>query len=339
MLFRAGDPGDAIYVIISGRMQVLRIDDDGHEQLLVELGRGEMLGEMAILTGEARSATLRAGRDSELVRMSREDLFALARQNLQVLVHVSGLIVRRLNRQINGVKQDQDRLLTFALLPCEAGVPLDDFSRQLVQALETLGPTAHITSRQLDEAIDPGAAQAGINDPRHAQIASWLTEIETCHRYVVYQAEAQSSEWSRRCIRQADRVILVGRAEADPQPSPHETALLSAWRQLHSQLKAGTEKAAAGVQLVLLHNPNTTSIQQAGRTAPWLAPRPLSSHAHVRMGSRPDMDRLARRLAHRDLGLVLSGGGARGFGHIGVLRALREMEIPVDAVGGTAWAR
>ncbi|MBN1149058.1 MAG: cyclic nucleotide-binding domain-containing protein [Anaerolineales bacterium] len=333
VLFRAGDPGDALYVVISGRMQVISEDKDRQARVLVEIGRGEMLGEMAILTGEPRNATIRAARDSELVRLGRDDLFALARQHLQVLVQVSATCIQRLNRQLAGLRRAPGNLLTFALLPCDECVSIEAFGRNLSDVLCGLGSTAYVTSRQLDEVIEPGASQLLVDDPRNPEIVSWLAEIETRHRYVIYQAEALASSWSRRCIRQADRVVLVGLAGTDPQPSADETALLAEWAKLHEADGTFAGTNAKDVELVLLHD---SSVEMAGATALWLAPRRLSAHHHVRLGSLPDFERLARRLVGYDLGLVLSGGGARGFGHIGVLRALRELNIAIDRVGGTS---
>ena len=53
--------------------------------------------------------------------------------------------------------------------------------------------------------------------------------------------------------------------------------------------------------------------------------------------SRPDeVARVARFIAGRAVGVVLGAGGARGFAHVGVLRALQEAGIPIDMVGGTS---
>ena len=62
----------------------------------------------------------------------------------------------------------------------------------------------------------------------------------------------------------------------------------------------------------------------------------MSRHYHVRVDSAADYRRAARLLAKRAIGLVLGGGGARGFAHVGVVRALRELGVPVDVVGGTS---
>ncbi len=61
---------------------------------------------------------------------------------------------------------------------------------------------------------------------------------------------------------------------------------------------------------------------------------PASPHHHLR--GPADYDRVVRLLTGRAVGLVLSGGGARGFAHLGVVRALREHGVPIDLVGGTS---
>ena len=327
ILFRDGDPGDALYVVISGRMRILSVGQEGRETVLAEIGRGEMLGEMGVLTGAARNAKAKAFSDSELVRLRRAGLFALARQHLEVMVRINTLLAYRLTNQDSRCAQARNVVHTFTLLPCAAGMPLPVFGRALAEALDRFAPTIYVTSDTLDAALGPGAAQAPLNDMRNAQIASWLTELEVRYQYVIYEATPEVSEWSRRCVRQADRVLLVGMAGAAPQPRAHETALL-----------AGGEQR---VDLVLL--------QSAGaapwNAADWLAARAAGNnttgdvpipHHLVRLGHDMDLLHLARRLTGRALGLVLSGGGARGFGHIGALRAIRELGLIVDAVGGTS---
>ena len=62
----------------------------------------------------------------------------------------------------------------------------------------------------------------------------------------------------------------------------------------------------------------------------------MSAHHHVRVHNPADVARLARRVAGRAVGLVLGGGGARAFAHIGALRALVEAGVPVDMIGGAS---
>src|SRR6185436_3025770 len=67
LLFRAGDPGDAVYLLLEGRMQVFR-ETTGEPALLRDLGPGELIGEIALLTGDPRTASVRATRDSTVAR-------------------------------------------------------------------------------------------------------------------------------------------------------------------------------------------------------------------------------------------------------------------------------
>lgn len=87
------------------------------------------------------------------------------------------------------------------------------------------------------------------------------------------------------------------------------------------------------MELVLLHNLDTVSPSGTSR---WLDERDLHTHPHVRYKDQPQMERLARRVAGKALGVVLSGGGARGFAHVGVLRAMEEQGIEIDLIGGTS---
>ena len=84
---------------------------------------------------------------------------------------------------------------------------------------------------------------------------------------------------------------------------------------------------------VLWHAPQTERPQG---TAVWLDQRQIHTHHHVRQGDAAHMARLVRRLTGHAVGLVLSGGAARGFAHLGVQRAFEELNIPIDYIGGTS---
>jgi predicted acylesterase/phospholipase RssA len=117
-------------------------------------------------------------------------------------------------------------------------------------------------------------------------------------------------------------VVLVVDAGASPAPSPVE-----------EQLAASLGRRTPTRTLVLQHDPN---VAQPRGTADWLDRRHLHEHLHVRRDDPADLDRLGRWLAGRAVGLVLSGGGARAFAHLGVLRAMQELGIPIDALAGTS---
>jgi predicted acylesterase/phospholipase RssA len=85
--------------------------------------------------------------------------------------------------------------------------------------------------------------------------------------------------------------------------------------------------------LVLLQPPSDKPIRE---TARWLADRHIDFHIHLRDDRPDDLSRVKRIIAGTALGLVLAGGAARGFAHLGVYRAMRELGLPIDWVGGTS---
>ncbi len=85
--------------------------------------------------------------------------------------------------------------------------------------------------------------------------------------------------------------------------------------------------------LVLLQPPPDKPIQG---TARWLANRRIDFHVHVRRDQPDDLSRVTRIISGNALGLVLAGGAARGFAHLGVHRAMLELGLPIDWIGGTS---
>ena len=77
VIFRQGDPGDLVYTIVQGEVEVIREDEDGAERLLARMGPGEYFGEMALISDAPRTATVRALTDVEAVSMGGADFTTL----------------------------------------------------------------------------------------------------------------------------------------------------------------------------------------------------------------------------------------------------------------------
>ncbi len=319
-LLRQGDPGEAMFIVVSGRLQVVLEQAGGAEAVLLEIGRGETVGEMALFTGERRAASVYALRDSVLVQVSQAAFDHILTRYPRVHRHVTRTVLRRLRRA--ALPRAPTRNVTnVAVVPLHPEAPLTAFTERLVQALSAFGACLHLSPTRLDGLLGrTGAAEAAEDDPDNLRLAAWLDEQERRHRFVVFEADAAPSPWTQRCLRQADRILLVAHAEADPTPGALEATLPGGPRPV-------------GQVLVLVH-PDGRRLPSG--THAWRAPRRLEAHRHLRWDTPADFARLARLLADRSVGLVLGGGGARGFAHLGVLRAFAEADVPVDVVGGTS---
>jgi NTE family protein len=134
-----------------------------------------------------------------------------------------------------------------------------------------------------------------------------LADLEARNAFVLLLARPDDAEWNSFCLRQADRVLLV--ATGTPPEGPH---------------------APEVSDVAFLGTPAAQTV------AAWRAATTPRTHHVVPADDDLAAHRVARRLTGRSLGLVLSGGGARAFAHLGVLEVLAERGLVVDRVGGTS---
>ncbi|HEY4257288.1 MAG TPA: DUF1003 domain-containing protein [Candidatus Udaeobacter sp.] len=95
-LFRAGDEGDAMYVIERGKVRICVRTTQGHEITLTELGRGDFFGEMALLDGKRRSADAVIAEDARLAVLSREHFLSFVRSSPNVALELLSALANRL---------------------------------------------------------------------------------------------------------------------------------------------------------------------------------------------------------------------------------------------------
>jgi NTE family protein len=301
-LFEDGDAPDALYFVINGSLGAYQTTPDGHRRLVGRVTSGESVGEMALISGKPRSATVVALRDTELARLPRDAFEQLMLSHPQGLLRISQLMVQRLDssqRQTRGALRARPK--TIAIVSNDIGADAATFAAQLTTHLERIG-----------------LAELVWNQRGATHTTEWFHAIERANEFVVYVCDTMPTSWSKLCLRQADVVLLVANADSD----------VMQWPVLEDADPA--RQSLRRTELVLRHGDHIVP----GSTARWLDRFSSLNHHHVR--NSEDIARVARLLSGRGLGLVLSGGGARGFAHIGVLRALHEANIRVDAIGGTS---
>ncbi len=299
-LVRAGDAGDSMWFVVRGRLRASVLPEGGIPHVVGEIGAGECVGEMALLSRAPRSTTVKAVRDTELLRLPRSAFERLVNRHPETMLGFTRAVVARLQRVL-GARAAQPSERTLALVAGGPDVPLAAFAEALARELSNLARTI---------VLDGTAAT------RDAAAAAGPTP-----EVVVFVCDATLTPWTTRCLREADELVVLARADGDVHPAPLERDALAA---------AG--RRDVGCHLVLLHGAD----RAPSGTDAWLAARPPVHHHHVRPDWVADHARLARLLSGRAIGLALSGGGARGFAHIGVLRALQEAGVPVDLVAGTS---
>jgi len=117
ILFRAGEPGDALYIIARGKVEVLADDAESAKALngpLAVLGEGHAFGEMALLSGRPRTATIRAVEETDLLEISKVDFERLIATERQIARAVENLSHERAIKNLAAGGADPDRWASVA---------------------------------------------------------------------------------------------------------------------------------------------------------------------------------------------------------------------------------
>lgn len=321
VLFRQDEPSDAMYIVVSGRLRISTAEANGTARYVGEVSPGEVVGELGLLSGEPRTATARAIRQTDVVKVSQPVFQQLAELYPEAVMRIAKLIISRHQRSMHAPSSAQLRALVLAIIPTMTALSAAQFAEELASHLEMHGTVLTVDSARLDSHLGKtGAANAEPNHPTGLIVSTWLGEQESRFQYLLLVADPEWSVWTERCVCQADRVLQLVDAHATPDVGPIEQAM-------------GKRELLVRHELILVHPKNTV---EPANTARWLAKRNVHAHHHVRAGDTAHMRRLANRLTGKALGMVLSGGGARGMAHVGVLRAMEELGIGIDLIGGTS---
>ncbi len=108
-LFHAGDSGDSMYLIESGRVRISVQDTSGHDVTLVELARGDFFGEMALIDGKPRSADATVIEDARLAILSRGEFLEFVRANPDVALEMLSAVTHRLRHTDELLRQRVSR--------------------------------------------------------------------------------------------------------------------------------------------------------------------------------------------------------------------------------------
>ena len=295
-LYQAGSAGEGVYLLVGGRLGVAVA---GGGPWVAEIARGELVGETGWLLREPHGATVVALRDSELLLIPNSRLDAATATSTSLSLALARLAARRLLRS-KRPDRTLERARVFVIVPNNDENDVAELATRLVAELSRGGSTELVWDVRA-----------------RTHTAAWFNRIEELNDYVVYVADPTESAWTRQCCRQADVILLAARARAGARPWP-------------MSISGAAVARAARIELALLHDGSF----EAGAATRWLAELPAASHHHLIDAA--DLGRMARLLTRRGVGLVLSGGGARGFAHLGIVRALREARIPIDFVGGAS---
>lgn len=372
-----------IYIVMYGRLRSITEnksckDIGGKYSVLSEYGQGSSVGEMEIINNVRTCPfTLYAVRDSEVAFIPRELFNSVIVENSNIVTKIALIATSQKGDEsieqfgpettnfnlygssTNPIKGSTE-CRTFALLPLDASVPINEFASELKNSLINTGAT--VASMNQGSFLKSLGVYSFRRYGRH-KYSAFFESQEEINRVTLYVADSGvRSFWATQCIKRADTIFLIANINGDPAISEYERLLAET-------------KVAARKELVLLHRDRNCAPESITR---WLRKRGwIQAHHYVYMhssivkrfngldysdsiypdknidyhsvfrhhakgehiittysGVRSDFSRLARRILSSSIGFVLSGGGARGIAHVGILKAFEERGIPIDMIGG-----
>lgn len=312
------DVQEGLYILVNGRLQSLI-----NGEVRNEIEPGQTIGETVMIAGGQNEASYQALYESTLAYLTTDLFKKLTATHPAAFQALASTAINQLRAVVSN-EFDADALVTVAVVPLGQSERITTFCERLEKTLTRYGSSIHLTSSRVNAASEqPEWSQTAQNDPWNIRLRAWLDEQEANHRFVIYQTDPEVTPWTRRAILRAEYILLVGEGDGEPRLTEIEQQLI-------------TEKTLETVRrrvLVMLHS---DAEKTPSGTQRWLELRNMEDVYHVRWNLSGDVARIGRFLSGNSIGVVLGGGGARGFAHIGVLKAMQELGIPIDFIGGTS---
>ena len=274
VIFREGDFGDALYVVESGQVAVV---SQPMRETIAILGPGNFVGEISLLLGQPRTASLEVTIDAQLWALSKNDFDDLISTRPAIALEM----MRELSKRLVNTTQQKRRHLTrriTALFGSHKGLALAHTLRAQLKSPVGVLPLPNTGMAGGGEVtISGGLMFLGNQDLTVESLAESLSHQVEVFKHIVLILPDQLDPLAQKAVDLANTVVSIG-------PPP-------AW---------------------------------------------VKKEVWVITDSEEDLQRTARRLTNRTVGLALSSGGSRGLAHIGVIKVLLEENIPVDLVAGTS---
>jgi len=373
-VLRADEPGDSLSLIRNGRVRIVSRTESGHEKSIAYLGRGDAIGELALLTGEPQTFTAVADTPCELLTLGKADFDAILEKHPLVGIHLSRALSKRLavsfHPPLDKPKEPQLVVLVPAL-PYEASllftinlsIALVEQTRRRVLLLDATARSGDI-ARAL--ALQVPAPQESLSREED------LLDLKTLQKRVaIHPSGLEILSLPSKLLKENllnaippflsllkdhyDFVLVMGPVEKDPLAHCflHESdhTFLVTWDQagdlvapVRAALEENSEGTSVPLRTILLQHPSSAGKEPADFRVPWSelfhqpfreSGAPYLPQAEARPALAA-MERIARTLGKLRVGLAMGSGAAYGYGLVGILKVFEREGIPIDLVAGTS---
>lgn len=323
VLLKQGDTPDYLYLVYSGRLAAYLENGLWQDNIVGFIHHGEMIGEMSLIDDLPRSVSIRALRQSVLLKISNVVLKKLMMETPEMILRMTRLISERLKLLMTkpySQRINKHKIQIIAVMAAGSGNNTAVFLKQVMPILQQCEKVCEFSQDSIPRGLEGTQdSHLGSNVSR----ARRLAKLENEYSLIIMYCGHELSEWSLFCLHNADCFLAIAEEDTDKELNNIETYIQ----------ENSTQFVAVNKMLVCWHQDPNKIIKH---TSDWLKKRFVSRLHHVCFEKPQTTRRLVRVLTNRCIGLVLSGGGVFGLAHIGVIKALHEAGIEIDAVAGVS---
>lgn len=295
----AGEPGNSLFVIIEGLAHVTLPDGDSNRpRIVAKLRRGDVVGEMSLITGEPYSATVVAAVPTWALEVSQHAFGQIVGRDPSVLVNLNRILSQRLAETTARVGQVKPRGESIALV---LGLSARPFVADVFSATQAASPRP-IAALDVQSSLDDALSR--------------LDDALADNSKVVLVADSDQALLPT-LLEHVDRAVALG-SEGEME-----------------RLLASPSARAHRIEVVLLGEA-ARGDTQSDESTPAVRRAPLVARGPSAALPPSEIAWLGRHLAGTKLGLALGAGGAKGYAHIGTLGVLERAGYVVDAVAGSS---
>ncbi len=316
VLFHQSDPSDSVYLVVQGKLSAELTMTTGETKVVGHIDTAETVGELGALSNEPRSLTIKALIESTLLRLPASDFVALCHTYPKLMLESVQPIIARSKSLIQMLTTEKANK-HIVIIAANDDTPLDGFSEKLLAYANHFKSLVAISDYQTD--INSKEMDADILKERLYQMSH---EKKSSHR-ILYILKNTSTPLAKIALKKADVLYIAVMPNKSHKIDAH---ILDKTHSRHAHLHSDPE-------LIIIHRNNKSDPISS---AVWHEQTTFSLQHHVRLSSSNDFHRLLRFVRGKAVGLVLSGGGTRGWAHLGAIKALLESKIPIDIIGGTS---
>ncbi|HVV68942.1 MAG TPA: cyclic nucleotide-binding and patatin-like phospholipase domain-containing protein [Gammaproteobacteria bacterium] len=306
-LFSRNEASRNAYILISGKLAATTATAHQPGELIGYIMPNEIVGEMSLLAETPRSLTVTAQTDCSLLTIHQQDFQQYCQNNPKLAFKILEVITKRAQGIIKHYEKS-DHAQFVALLPANEQQDLNWLIHSFQQLYPNSDKATFLSYQEIEQAGD--------------HIQQLLLSLKQRSDYVIYPINIhQKQEITDILMRYADKVVLTAPGYQAPQISPITLTLFNT-HHIHTHN-----------ELVLFYD---SQHQLPSYTKEWLDQGSFFRHHHIFLDKPADIQRLARFMTGSAVGVVLGGGGVKGWAHIGALKALLDANIPIDTIGGTS---